>query len=139
MMKARFCATSKMSATAILDFTKSCIIWPFIVRFWQTLEHSTRKTYSTENMVKGWSCTTSVLTQSWTTTQNKTLRKTQGVINDELDNAIIKYLNTWLLSRFIVLHGWDVDGFTDAHESHHYINTVKKTAYIETKKLLQAV
>ena len=56
--------------------------------------------------------------------QNKTLRKTQGVTNDELDNAIDNYLNTWLCSQFMVLHGSDVAGFTDAHESHQYINTV---------------
>ena len=49
--------------------------------------------------------------------QNKTLRKTQGVSNDELDNATDKYINTWLCSRFIVLYGWNVDGFTSAHES----------------------
>ena len=50
---------SKMAATAILNFAKSCITRPFIVQFWGNLKCSTNYTYYTENWWKRGFCATS--------------------------------------------------------------------------------
>ena len=36
-----FCATSKMAAATLSDFTKSCITQPLVVWFWRNLKRST--------------------------------------------------------------------------------------------------